>query len=699
MKRDEKMNRAGKARTTLCAALGVAGSLLTAAIGVASAASLPFELTVSPVTNIVLPEYLDPVNHQPPPSGMASDFPIPAVAMDGEFWMIFKNGYSPKVIRYKGTTIENAVRQPDGKLNLSNSTWGTVMSPYLLGGMWYDASEKKLYAPLHCEYHSQYGGGDTYGTKLNRQIHLAVSEDKGATWNYVGPIITRDAPSTPRPESGYSGRYWHGGDGDFTLYADEKDGYVYVYSNHYLWLKPGNRGPRMWGIRVARCAMSDKMAPGKWKRFYNGSFSEPGLGGKASFVEGATIYNSFLGKYISFAAGSSIALCTDLSKQDWTPKFYMPGDYWICNGCWGLSVANADKNAIFTCDSVLYLYRYWHTAPGAAFKLTFNKGATPDAAGYVASGLDDLLNNPNGNLFPRVMNPTRPYPEPLYDHDDPIVSRRVRKVSCLSPEVTYAGKWVSQNIPVLAKISGRANDRLTFKFKGSGIFWRAASGPDGGKADVYLDGKLEKTVDFFGDYTPYLFWYIKTGLDATRTHTVKIVARGDKNAKSAGTMIRHLSFEYAAEVNQASDGFSGIMGKNDWHYESREGSVSEGLGFNVLANCWQKEGLASVGPDFLLPAGNKAAVRRWVAPHDGRVRVEGVVSVDADGGAGAVVRVLHNSAAAWSARLVQPGRPATHDFKLAVAKGDSLSFIAGTNGVPARQNRINWDPAITFVSN
>lgn len=62
--------------------------------------------------------------------------------------------------------------------------------------------------------------------------------------------------------------------------------------------------------RVARCAIADKMAPGKWKRFYNGKWEEPGLGGKASFVPAKYVmYNTYLKKYLSFNYGSGISFC------------------------------------------------------------------------------------------------------------------------------------------------------------------------------------------------------------------------------------------------------------------------------------------------------------------------------------------------------------------------------------------------------
>ena len=83
------------------------------------------------------PDYMSPKN----PSAM--DFPFTPVVIDGEFWVFSKNGYEKPVYRYKGTTIENAVRQADGTAEELKK------GMYILGGAWYDAADKKVYAPLH----------------------------------------------------------------------------------------------------------------------------------------------------------------------------------------------------------------------------------------------------------------------------------------------------------------------------------------------------------------------------------------------------------------------------------------------------------------------------------------------------------------------------------------------------------------------
>lgn len=670
---------------------GASGAAVLTTFAAGQVFLLPFTISITPATPKILPEYLDNINAVTKDQSMYQDWPFSTAVIDGEFWVMQKCGYSETVVRYKGTNIEDAVKQPDGRLNLTHPAWGTVVAPYILGGMWYDSKEKKLYAPLHCEYPSIYGPGDIYGSKLNRQIHLATSADKGLTWNYEGPIITRDDPKTPHQEPEYSGSLWDGGEGDFYLYADESHGYIYVYTSHNLWPKPGNSGPRFWAHHVARCAISDKMAPGKWRKFYNGGWSEPALGGKASYVEACNvIYCSHIGKYLSFNLGGGLAACSDLSKQDWTPSFCIPGGLWGYNDVWAWALTDAGKTHVSRFDKTLYVYTYWHLKPGSAFRIDIGKGETPATDGYTGAGVA-------APMFARTMNPIRPYGEPLYDNADPIESRRVRKVGCENTEMSYSDGWDSQDSPVKARVSGTSKSSVTFVFKGAGIFWRAATGQDCGKADVYLDDVFQKTVDLYGDFTPYQFGFMKTGLDASKAHTIRIVVKGEKNSKSSGAVVKHLSFEYFAESYQASDGFSSIMGKNQWHYQAWDGAGYANLEFNIPGNVWTICNRAvAVGPNYQTADDANDAVRKWVSPHGGTVRIEGIAALSAGGGDGIKVKILRNTTEVWGPQLVTFGNPLSHDFSLDVAGGDSLCFCISRNNTGAPDN-VAWDPVVTFT--
>ena len=241
---------------------------------------LPFKMNITELSFENQPDYFGGGEG----NRFYSDFPYCPVKIDDEYWIIYKNGMSPVVYRWKGTNIENCKKQPDGFASFP------VEKPYMLGGMWYDNKEKKLYAPLHCEVSEEAGS-------VQRQIGLAFSTDKGVTWHYKSLIVTRDSLDghSLKPTE-YSGISWRSGAGDFYIYVDDQNSYIYLYSTTYL-LKKGGALPGYVRHYVARCAMKDMDNPKAWKKFYNGKWEEPGLGGKASYVNVRYVmYNTYLKK-------------------------------------------------------------------------------------------------------------------------------------------------------------------------------------------------------------------------------------------------------------------------------------------------------------------------------------------------------------------------------------------------------------------
>lgn len=651
--------------------------------------SLPFSMTIQKQPFPNMPDYFGGGPGNP---YTWVDFPVCPVMIDGEYWVIYKNGDGPNVYRWKGANIEDAKRQPDGK-----APFPQIKRPYFLGGMWYDESEKKLYAPMHCEYYEPKNV-----PMFERQMHLATSVDRGLTWHYEGPIVTRDKPEGPFPAaSEYSGAYWHGGDGDFFIYVDEPNGYIYLFSASYWWTKKGLPQRGFVHHHVARCAIGDKMAPGKWQKFYNGRWDEPGLGGKASNVNAYYVmYNAFLKKYIGMTYGSGLAFCTDLAKQDWSPSFKIPGDPWGCNGIWAWHVTAADKKDVYRGDQTLYLYTYWkennRQFPTTLYKIDFAPGVTA-AAGFSPEGIFCAT-----NVF---MSPSALCPcEPILDSADPIESRRTRRIHSDSTELAYSGKWSDQGCGGctvnVAKETATPRSAVELTFRGPDVYWRAIKGPDRGKADVFIDGRLDATVDCYAaNGTVDQFAFVKTGLAAGATHMIKVVMRGDKNARSAGAMISHHSFEHAADSYRASDGCSSIQGKNGWRYREKNGPAVANLTYGEMAWVGKKRSAkdtpAEIGFSYMIP-GDASAVRQWVAPHAGVVRIEGAAAIDPSLGNDVEVAILVNEKEAWPSQAASLSKKRFHDIKATVAEGDVIGFIAARPaGKPA--GKVAWDPTITYV--
>ena len=100
--------------------------------------------------------------------------------------------------------------------------------------------------------------------------------DKGRTWKYEGDIVSSETYYYPHDFFKFSGSSFGNGLADFGFYVDVRGGYFYIFPDEG-WAPNSTRGVR-WNSRPARCAIEDKMVPGKWHLFYNGTWTEPALG-------------------------------------------------------------------------------------------------------------------------------------------------------------------------------------------------------------------------------------------------------------------------------------------------------------------------------------------------------------------------------------------------------------------------------------
>ena len=648
--------------------------------------------------------------------GWGIDSPIGSVIIEGEVWVLFnvgnQYGQVVKIARFKGIDFEHTVREADGVIEVDKG-----VSTHFCGGMWYDSTGGKLYAPIHCEYDRSISPPAGWTRKKTR---LATSTDKGLTWKLEGDIVTDCLPNAG-DWLRFSGSYFEAGPADFDFYVDNLGGYFYIYSCNAYAPKNGKMNNFLWFNEVARCAMSDKMAPGKWFKFCDGGWTEPGLGGKSSKVSmdsfsiyGRLIYCTYLRKYLrigirlgtidkrftnlGFGDGSIyMSTCDDLSKQKWTRMsklFDAP-----TNGKFGFTLTDGNAVDPFVCGQSLRVYNYWlYNIPSRALEVTFSRGATP------------LETSPRYGSYAY---------EPLPESGDPIVSRKTKIVGCASSDNIYTGgPWTIRNDPnfyqMQVKECTRPGGSVKFSFKGSDIYWRAVSDKDGGKADVYIDGKPEGSVDcYYPEPLPFQFAFIKKGLDPREVHTIEIRVRSDSNPKSAGSAIRHMAFEYSAESYRASAGFCSVIGKNNWHYQQWDGRDYSDLRFfdfvktvvkneksgtteerNSFVNYWSGETNCRVGNNYQIPSDHDA-VRTWIAPHDGTIRIEGDLRLENDISGVVIAQIRRNTTEVWTSRLVTPGEPIPHDFTLRVQKGDAVYFVA-KRGKDMTEGGVAWDPVITY---
>jgi len=178
------------------------------------------------------------------------------------------------------------------------------------------------------------------------------SSDNGKTWPAPenGPMGGANRypvlqPSTPPPTVAHPAI----GDATASAYIDKSlDGNYYVYAVHSL-VGPGADG----SIRVARGQLGQTNV--SFMKWYNGSFSEPGIGGMESGPgsacpgggnqsHGQISYNDDLGQYLLtlVCANASAATptgawyyatATSLDIQDWTPLQMIAGSQFPLTAC------------------------------------------------------------------------------------------------------------------------------------------------------------------------------------------------------------------------------------------------------------------------------------------------------------------------------------------------------------------------------
>lgn len=202
--------------------------------------------------------------------------------------------------------------------------------------------------------------------KIKAAIGLARSTDGGKTWRREGQILSgRDVASNcPVKFNGVG----------YPSVVISPDGrYYYLYYMDW-WNTDSALGADE--IHLARALISDDGLPGSWSKYYNGAFSQPGLGGNstpvirrsdanAGFAGNPNIsFNISLGEYIAIVTGHngfSYALSSD--GVHWSvPVLFFPfpvrtdelqtGDVWYSYA----SLLSPSQPAHNITDGTAYLY-------------------------------------------------------------------------------------------------------------------------------------------------------------------------------------------------------------------------------------------------------------------------------------------------------------------------------------------------------
>lgn len=211
-----------------------------------------------------------------------------------EVWLYGANG--PKPVRVTGTK-----GQPLQKVQPVTVSTTNEGIQYLAGGPLYrDPESGRIFLFYHAEIHR--------GTYKNfySLLGLAVQSDAdGLTFKDLGPVFTANISN-------------ENAKGTMEVCGAPyviRDGYFYLYSRDVM----GGDIPTQINLSVARAKVADVVQAGlagksaDWKKYYEGAFSEPALGGRSTALEKGNpnvrwmdvSYNTILKKYIMVIAANT----------------------------------------------------------------------------------------------------------------------------------------------------------------------------------------------------------------------------------------------------------------------------------------------------------------------------------------------------------------------------------------------------------
>jgi len=590
----------------------------------------------------------------------------------------------------RGSTLETSGEETsfynDAKAALGPGVAGSIdeRGAWLLHAEVDDKDPNLVRGWYHCEKWAP-GPKDVLKT-----MAYAESHDGGRTFQKTckeNPAFNYPANQFITAWTGYNGNEARddAGDGHIVRIGD----YYYIY-----FLATSD-----WHIHVARSLVSNRGLPGTWWKYYNGEFTEPGLGGnsttpfpKDGFLwEHLVVWNTGLGKFMDLTQGFSgdyPGVYLGFSKDHisgWKASPYPFIVYeknnrpsWLrepaneLHAYRGLCPLDGDNNG------GIYKDKFWYTVcgylnPGENWCQRYSLRQKVTLTETKSTLAEDQVGKIEFVLF-------------AHDHGDDRWATTYNTFGHYRKIMTL-GYLSSANIatthPLYDLYLSDNNDHLV------------STRPDEAQKlrlmGYAFDNQCSGTVPLYRIFDP-----------VKRQHSVTLDSHAADIESTLGYIFpavgdETFAFRYdSAEQTERRDGISpvrsGEQGFFNWYYAERksDNSLVDMVYNPIEGTVWQpSQGqvwASGAGSGAMLtsyggiPGKDSRAVRAWHAIDDGHIFINAkAFDIAPDGGDGVIVTICKNSASLWRQTITEQ-QSVSAGFGLEVLRGDVISFEIESKG-------------------
>ncbi|MGC4746249.1 hypothetical protein ACLQ28_11365 [Micromonospora sp. DT201] len=635
----------------------------------------------------------------------ALDASLSVVPNGNQFDFYHSSYFGQKVQKFRGD-----LARPAQVKVYADSTANRFRNPHGLDGRWWIASmyrtpEGHLLAFCHIENADPQTSGWWAGG-------LAYSTDNGEHFTLLGKTLA----ARDKAPDGSTGNI---GGMPYVL----KDGYFHVYFTEF-------------GMPVvARASVATVIDAAKrgtvspWTKYYNGTWSEPGMHGRATEVvgasptnnydsHGAAAYSTYLGKYLLTGSSGGQGQGIFLAIGDDPARFDTPSSMLSSNANKKPTLqpyetivgADGSTNGVVGREFYVYygyFFRWPHNGVSVSKDLRwlYRQKVTLNAAGFdrntVSLSTDASKKQDENGLRYQEYDGTR-YTDMRWVDTD----QRWHGTATFS--LLDSINWYPDGNRDSVKV-WKAPRAGTIRI-GAGLDGIRTSGGPG------ADGVRVKIVKNKTPVWPATGYELVGPASTLPFQPVDVtVAAGDRiafhvgqngsSAYDATTWLPTLTYTGSSRITWSGSGdFGSKQGASQWRYEEYDGVDYTPMTWDATHQRWQGTGShLQIGSVSQHADGNRESVRAWVAPRAGTVRITSALGdlhidngPDADG---VLVRLTRNSVNVWPATGRQKVGPAAKvpfpPIELTVAAGDTLRFHQHQNGTASFDTTI-WVPKISY---